>query len=350
MKSINKNAFNINGSRGQKQAAADQVIVSARNTLCIVIIVIIFLGLCTGCTASRYIRYTEDANTWMMDGSKVPFVDTIKLQTNDDKFFTHGYEGIPDKIPNATYGVVTLPAKKYETEAEWAIVFDNPIVSYKNLDELKTAGISLHGLIDVKNLDVMSTYDVVEWGAFSVNNNAITNKGVYSELTFDGLVKELKKDQVGNYPRIELTYESADQKHKPYYQSTKKDLACIADLLIPLLNEIRMKCIEHSNEVENSFSQIRIINLGAINTESALVNYTWERVKGLFAGPKSEGAGEYSEEFSLVHRVPAGIAANAIVQDHYLGSGKSARMQLKTAENVIISEVRIQVLHESEEE
>ncbi|MDK9708530.1 MAG: hypothetical protein OEL83_15920 [Desulforhopalus sp.] len=135
-----------------------------------------------GCASTNPVVRSPGANTlpaWMCDGSQVTFEDTEHLFKD--------YEGLIDE--HVAKAELTVPSQEdgYDGEAEWAIMFPEPLINYegKQLDDIV---VIIYGMIEGKDLQVLSDPCEKNWSASSVGNNVVTSRGVSITL---GKIKDL---------------------------------------------------------------------------------------------------------------------------------------------------------------
>lgn len=154
-------------------------------------------------------------------------------------------------------------------------------------------------------------------------------------------METLKKVKGQEFPKIEVTYSTPGQKDKGIYESKIGDLIKVAPILIDLVDEIRIVC-RGRHWVKPVLPKVHIVNLGAANKKAELVNKFYERLKGFWTGPEKIES-KQSSHFNFLHRVPAGIARNAIRKERYIGPSGTAKIMLWETESLKISTALIHI-------
>ena len=273
----------------------------------------------------------------MMDGSPASWIDTVELETGKTWRSTP-WEGIPDRVPVASQTLPTLAGDGgrrfgYETEAEWALVFDKPLVRLDGDVALKRAKVAFHGLIDTKNLEVMSTREVAYWGRFSIGNNVMTPEGAkLGNGTFGDAVEILHQPEAlaRTFPKVRVSFDGEDGATAKYEASIgdlASDLEEARTNLFDLVAEIREVCREEGLE------KLHVINFSANGETAAFVLDRKNQKAGIGLALRRRAPRSASVPDDVPRRVPvvsavtAGIALDAIDKNRFLHEG-SARIEL----------------------
>lgn len=236
------------------------------NTIYKTLVSAIVISFIAGCASMTPVVRSPGKNTlpaWMCDGSPVDFTDTERLMAD--------YEGLVDEF--VAIGDLSVPSRAggYDGEAEWAIMFAEPLINFKGMPKEDTE-VVIYGMIEGKDLQDLSNPCESGWKPSSLGNNVLTSgQGIKTTLaklktlSHDNLlltVSVLREDchceeLIHSSCIGDLDLEGKDPK-----------LGLRGEMLNSIVDKVAMKLQESNNPVA---SKVRLLNLAVAGDNAAAV-------------------------------------------------------------------------------
>ena len=236
------------------------------------------LNSCKHCETSKIpqpvtVGGTGSTTVWISDGSLPCFSDTEKLQTTSGKFLgliKTPYEALADHNVQVGCGEISGSGVGYDGEAEWVLRLP---ASWPDQDVTGETVVEVYGMIEVKDLGPLSSFDEQRWSRSTIGNNVLS-QGVPLPIKLSDFSQMKTK-----WAMLEI--EARDARGRTITHSA--DLAEVGpafagDGLIGYLNEVGDYWQLNAT---SSKPMSRWVNLSAIGSDSGYVNEAMRQGGGL---------------------------------------------------------------------